>query len=164
MKTINKDFRLWIVTEPVQLTAEFADKCLKVVLTEQKTLKATLAKCYEGINADQFEDCKLKEEYMRLVFTCAMLLGTLIERQQYGEIGSNIKYEHTFADFKTAIDQIKFLINQTGRVDYSGIKYSVCEVIFGGRVTDDKDRRLMHIITERLISPDSIKQGHLFYP
>ena len=51
--------------------------------------------------------------------------------------------------------------------DYDDIPFKVLnylgsEVNYGGRVTDDKDIRLIKSILERFINPDSLEVGYAF--
>ena len=65
------------------------------------------------------------------------------------------------SDFRAAIDQIRLFIDG-GRVDWQAARYIVSEVIYGGRITDDKDRRLCHVLTSKFLRDDVLKEGHVF--
>lgn len=75
---INKDFRLWLVTESTSFSAEFLKQCSRMAITEHRTFKQTLHRCYEMLPVSQFEDCLLKKDYMKITFACAILYGVIL--------------------------------------------------------------------------------------
>ena len=47
-------------------------------------------------------------------------------------------------------------------IPYKVINYIGAEINYGGRVTDDKDVRLIKTILETYISPETLEDGHKF--
>ena len=69
-----------------------------------------------------------------------------------GPIGWNIAYEWMDSDFQTSREQLYlYLQNQEG-VPLRTLNYMVAECNYGGRVTDDKDVRLICCVLERYFS------------
>lgn len=83
-----------------------------------------------------------------------MLFSMMIERKKYGNIGMNISYEFNDEDFLTSIKYIKIILNnnKNNKVPWDMISYLISEIFFGGRITDDKDRRLILTLIKRFIN------------
>jgi len=47
-------------------------------------------------------------------------------------------------------------------VPWEGMRYIVGEINYGGRVTDDMDRRLLRCLIDKFLSPDVLADGHSF--
>jgi dynein heavy chain len=58
--------------------------------------------------------------------------------------------------------QLKIFIEDYDEVPYKVLNYVGAEVNYGGRVTDDKDCRLIRTILETYICPEVLTDGHAF--
>jgi len=81
------------------------------------------------------------------LFATCFLHTTLLERRKYGPLGWCIPYEFNHSDL---VASVTFLQNHLYQLDthkdhlnWTTIRYMLCEVLYGGRVTDDYDRRLL---------------------
>lgn len=54
------------------------------------------------------------------------------------------------------------LLDEYTNVPYKVLNYLGAEINYGGRVTDDKDVRLIKTILSKYITPDIFKQGYKF--
>lgn len=45
------------------------------------------------------------------------------------------------------------------RVPFKALNYTAGECNYGGRVTDDKDRRTLHCVLHRMYRPDLLEEG-----
>jgi dynein heavy chain, axonemal len=52
--------------------------------------------------------------------------------------------------------QLKMFINQYGEIPFAGHTYLTGECNYGGRVTDDKDRRLLMSLLNLVYNQDTI--------
>lgn len=105
---------------------------------------------------DKFNQVKFSSEkgkYKKLVFSLSWFHAIIIERNKFKNLGWNIPYSFSDADWITS-DQILLMVldtstdkNQDGNrsVQWDMIKYIIAEVLYGGRVTDDMDRRLLNV-------------------
>jgi dynein heavy chain len=61
-----------------------------------------------------------------------------------------------------SLKQINMFLNKYDSVDWDAIKYLIGECNYGGRVTDDKDRRCMTSILNKCLRPDLLDDGYKF--
>ena len=54
------------------------------------------------------------------------------------------------------------LLDEYDDIPYKVLNYLGAEINYGGRVTDDKDVRLITTILSGYINPDALNEGHKF--
>ena len=78
----------------------------------------------------------------------------ILERKNYGPIGWNIKYNFNEADFQISKNILKSNLERyskaNDKIPFKAIIYLTSDCIYGGRVTDDWDRRTLYAILDDL--------------
>ena len=108
-------------------------------------LRSTLSKIPE--NAFSKSECA-HPAYPTLVFTLAFFHAVVQERRKYGKIGWNISYDFNENDFSVCMMLTKTYLNKSienndEKIPFDSLKYLVGQVMYGGRVIDDFDRRIV---------------------
>ena len=80
------------------------------------------------------------------------------ERRQYGPIGFNRHYEFTDSDLSISRTQLKQMLQSYSTVPYQALHYLIGQLNYGGRVTDDWDRRALSAILADLIAPSTLNE------
>merc|ERR1719160_1739169 len=124
-----------------------------------KGLKFNMKNNFAQITEEQYECCAKPLPFKKLLFALAFFHAVILERRKFGPVGWNIAYEWMDSDFNVSVEQLAMYLDQQPGVPYATLRYLVAEVNYGGRVTDDKDVRLIAAIlsryfTERILDDD----------
>jgi dynein heavy chain len=112
-----------------------------------------LRRTYGDLKEEEYESCDKPREYKKLLFALSYFHAAILERRKYGPIGWNIPYEWMNSDFETSKTQLMLYLNEQELVPYQALNYVIAEANYGGRVTDDKDGRLIKAMLKSYYTP-----------
>ncbi|TKS70983.1 Dynein heavy chain 1, axonemal [Collichthys lucidus] len=97
-----------------------------------------------------------------LLLSLCLFHGIALERRKFGPLGFNIPYEFTDGDLNICISQLKMFLDEYQDTPYKVLKYTAGEINYGGRVTDDWDRRCLLSVLEDFYSPSVLIDDHVY--
>ncbi|XP_050294970.1 dynein axonemal heavy chain 10 [Anthonomus grandis grandis] len=142
------DFRLWLTTDPVPtFPIGILQRSLKVVTEPPNGLKLNLRNTYFKMRGQLLNSCA-HPAFKSLVYVLAFFHAVVQERRKYDKIGWNICYDFNESDFNVCVQILdtyltKALKAKDSRIPWNSLKYLIGEVMYGGRVIDDFDRRIV---------------------
>ena len=90
------------------------------------------------------------------------------ERRKFGPLGFNIPYEFNQSDLGACVmfmqSHLHDMDTKKRPVDWECVNYMVCEVQYGGKITDSLDRRLFNLYTDAWITEATLAEGYTFQP
>lgn len=120
-----------------------------------------MTRTFNDLGEERYESQGKKGmEYKKLVFALAYFHSAILERRKYGAIGWNESYQWMNSDFDISEKQVFMYLEEQPEVPYAALRYLVSLVNYGGRVTDNKDQRLIVAMLKKFFSPEIMQEGY----
>jgi len=166
----HEDFRLWMTTDPTPaFPIGILQRSLKVVTEPPNGLKLNMLDSYSKVTDDTLNACP-HQAFKPCVFVLAFFHAVVQERRKYGKVGWNVNYDFNASDFAVSIRLLdnyltKAHSNGDVLIPWDTLRYLVGEVMYGGRVTDDCDRRVVETYMQEYLGDflfDTFQPFHFF--
>lgn len=151
-------FRLWLSSSPhTEFPASILRNSLKLTTEPPKGIKANMKRLYHKLQPEVFYRCISQEKYKKLLYSLCYLHSILIERKKFQALGWNQPYSFNDSDFDVSeIILATYLEEYRDPTPWHSLQYLLAEIIYGGHVTDNWDRRLLSTYTTELMSEKTI--------
>lgn len=163
----NPSFQLFLSSKPTRsLTINVLQQTYKVVLEPQKGVKANLQKLITNL-LPQYKSTEERDVlaefglYRKLVFGLCWLHSLLNERKRFRSLGWSVPYEFSDTDFVYSERILQEFVANASRQPEDGFQwdsfaYVLTQIIYGGRITDQWDMKLLETQVKELFNEATI--------
>ncbi|CCI43009.1 unnamed protein product [Albugo candida] len=169
------NFRLFLTSFPVAyFPVTVLQNGIKLTNEPPKGIRANMVRSFTALISPDtlssmsmtgcFESEMSKDGVWRkLLISLSIFHAVVQERRKFGALGWNIKYEFNDADLETSISSLKRFLHENSQIPWDALRYVTGQINYGGRVTDDWDRRCLMSILSRFYDPSIVADDiHLF--
>jgi len=164
------DFRMFITSEiSPKLPAGLLRLCDIIVAGAPTGIQASMTRFFSSISKNRLENPVRNRLYLLLAWTHAVIQ----ERLRYVPSGWSERYEFTEADATHALDVIDSLMEDMGgdkellnpeKLPWDAIRSTLRKGVFGGRVTQPVDQKVLDNLVNFLFVPDTFNLNFKLVP
>uniref|UniRef100_A0A8C8ZVZ0 Dynein axonemal heavy chain 9 n=1 Tax=Prolemur simus TaxID=1328070 RepID=A0A8C8ZVZ0_PROSS len=106
---------------------------------------------------DTLEMCSRETEFKSILFALCYFHAVVAERRKFGPQGWNRSYPFNTGDLTISVNVLHNFLEANAKVPYDDLRYLFGEIMYGGHITDDWDRRLCRTYLEEFIKPEMLE-------
>jgi dynein heavy chain len=143
---------------------------LSVVVSSEPPngLRSGLVGCYakDGPAAEFFHDVG-HDQWKNFLFALCFLHITVCQRREYGHFGWSYPYAFGKSDLSSSLLYSRTLFDSSDTntsVDWISVRFVVCEILYGGLITTDSDRKVVQALGRNLLDNRIFTSGYHIAP
>ncbi|XP_024875279.1 dynein beta chain, ciliary [Temnothorax curvispinosus] len=158
----NPDYRMFMSAEPASTPAGhiipqgILESSIKITNEPPTGMQANLHKALDNFTQETLEMCSKEAEFKAILFSLCYFHAVVAERRKFGPQGWNKIYPFNVGDLNISVSVLYNYLEASPKVPWEDLRYLFGEIMYGGHITDDWDRRLCVSYLEELMQPDLI--------
>uniref|UniRef100_A0A803V8E2 Dynein axonemal heavy chain 17 n=1 Tax=Ficedula albicollis TaxID=59894 RepID=A0A803V8E2_FICAL len=158
-----QDFRVFLSAEPAPCPGSrpipqgILENSLKITSEAPSGVHANLHRALDNFSQDTLEMCSQEKEFRSILFALCYFHAVAAERRKFGPQGWNRPYPFSSGDLTISVSVLHNCLRASSKVPYDDLRYLVGEIMYGGHITDDWDRRLCRTYLEEFIRPEMLE-------
>lgn len=158
----HENYRLFVSAEPAE-AAEFhiipqgiLESAIKITNEPPTGMLANMHKALDNFNQETLEMCSKESEFKAVLFALCYFHAVVAERRKFGPQGWNRNYPFNVGDLTISVYVLYNYLEANNKVPWEDLRYLFGEIMYGGHITDDWDRRLCRTYLEETMSQELV--------
>jgi len=156
------NFRMFFSSDPNNgIPIGLLDRSIKLTNEPPQGLNANLVRAFANFKKEEFEDRDSKVK--SIVFGLCHFHAVMLERKKFGPMGYNMMYNFATGDLRDSASILYNYLenNSSGKVPWDDLRYLFGEIMYGGHIVDDWDRRLCKTYLEFYMQDNILDETEL---
>lgn len=132
------------------------ESSIKITNEPPTGMQANLHKALDNFTQDTLEMCSKEAEFKIILFSLCYFHAVVAERRKFGPQGWNKIYPFNVGDLNISMSVLHNYLEASPKIPWEDLRYLFGEIMYGGHITDDWDRRLCVSYLEELMQPDLV--------
>uniref|UniRef100_H0X4M8 Dynein axonemal heavy chain 17 n=1 Tax=Otolemur garnettii TaxID=30611 RepID=H0X4M8_OTOGA len=166
----HEDYRVFISAEPAPspeshiIPQGILENAIKITNEPPTGMYANLHKALDLFTQDTLEMCTKEIEFKCILFALCYFHAVVAERRKFGAQGWNRSYPFNNGDLTISINVLYNYLEANPKVPWDDLRYLFGEIMYGGHITDDWDRRLCRTYLAEYIRAEMLEGEVLLAP
>nr|XP_033816070.1 dynein heavy chain 17, axonemal isoform X1 [Geotrypetes seraphini] len=159
----HEDYRVYMSAEPAPcpeghiIPQGLLENAIKITNELPTGMYANLHKALDLFTQDTLEMCVRESEFKCILFSLCYFHAVVAERRKFGAQGWNRSYPFNNGDLTISVNVLFNYLEANAKVPWDDLRYLFGEIMYGGHITDDWDRRLCRTYLEEYIRPEMLE-------
>ncbi|KTG04987.1 hypothetical protein cypCar_00006303 [Cyprinus carpio] len=156
----HQDYRVFMSAEPSATPQEhiipqgILENSIKITNEPPTGMLANLHAALDNFDQDILDQCSREQEFKTILFSLCYFHACVAERRKFGPQGWNRKYPFNTGDLTISVNVLYNYLEANSQVPWEDLRYLFGEIMYGGHITDDWDRRLCRTYLEEYMQPN----------
>jgi len=173
----HEDFRLFLSAEPPPIlergiAISLLQNSIKLTNEPPEGMRPNLIRAYQNFTEEMFEGCAKQAEFKAIIFALCYFHAAILERKKFGVgnipkstsgIGWNMNYPFNTGDLLCCGMCVNNYLENNSKVPWEDLKYIIGEIMYGGHIVEDWDRRLAEKYLDSYMK-EELLEGIEFFP
>ncbi|EPQ11489.1 Dynein heavy chain 11, axonemal [Myotis brandtii] len=166
----HRDYRVFMSAETAPTPSEhiipqgLLENSIKITNEPPTGMLANLHAALYNFDQDTLEVCSKEQEFKSILFTLCYFHACVAGRLRFGPQGWSRRYPFNPGDLTICADVLYNYLEANPNVPWEDLRYLFGEIMYGGHITDDWDRRLCRVYLEEFMNPSLIEDELLLAP
>jgi len=164
MEGSNPGFRLFVSSDPSKsIPNGLLERSIKLINEPPQGLKQNMKRAFIFFTKEDVEDKDPKIK--TILFALCYFHSVMLERRKFGPKGWNMRYPFSMGDLRdSAIVLNNYMETNaaSGKIPWADLKYIFGDIMYGGHIVDDWDRRLCSSFLDNLMNDNLLDEAELF--
>ncbi|XP_047455882.1 dynein axonemal heavy chain 11 [Mugil cephalus] len=152
-------YRVFITGEPAPSPEQHViprgmlENAIKITNEPPTGMNASLHAALNNFSQDTLDMCSREQEFNSMFFSLCFFHACVTERRKFGPQGWNHNYPFSTGDLTISASVLYNYLEANAKVPWEDLCYLFGEIMYGGHITDDWDRRLCKTYLQEFMHP-----------
>ncbi|KAL4716976.1 hypothetical protein ACJJTC_012787 [Scirpophaga incertulas] len=158
----HNEFRMFMSAEPAPtpdthiIPQGILESSIKITNEPPTGMLANIHKALDNFNQETLDMCGKEAEFKGIIFALCYFHAVVAERRKFGPQGWNKIYPFNVGDLTISVFVLYNYLEANEVVPWEDLRYLFGEIMYGGHITDDWDRRLCNAYLEEFMQPELV--------
>ncbi|XP_059253508.1 dynein axonemal heavy chain 11 [Mustela nigripes] len=166
----HRDYRVFMSAEPAPTPREhiipqgLLENSIKITNEPPTGMLANLHAALYNFDQDTLESCSKEQEFKSVLFSLCYFHACVAGRLRFGPRGWSRSYPFSPGDLTICANVLYNYLEASPHVPWEDLRYLFGEIMYGGHITDDWDRKLCRAYLEEFMNPSLIEEEFMLAP
>ncbi|XP_027975100.1 dynein heavy chain 11, axonemal-like [Eumetopias jubatus] len=166
----HRDYRVFMSAESAATPHEhiipqgLLENSIKITNEPPTGMLANLHAALYNFDQDTLEACSKEQEFKSILFALCYFHACVAGRLRFGPRGWSRNYPFSPGDLTICANVLYNYLEANPHVPWEDLRYLFGEIMYGGHITDDWDRKLCRAYLEEFLNPSLIEDEFMLAP